>query len=70
MKIILILSVTLLLITPCSAGQWINANDQTILKNVHSEFSASAKDTSYSARVAALNDTLAQFAKEIVNHID
>ena len=50
--------------------QLINTNDQTILKDVHSEFSASAKDTSYSARVAALNDTLAQFAKEIVDHID
>jgi uncharacterized lipoprotein YmbA len=50
--------------------QLINSNDHTILKNVHSEFSASAKDTSYTARVAALNDTLAQFAEEIVNHIE
>jgi len=44
--------------------------EKSNLKTIHSEFNASAKDTSYSARVAALNDTLAQFAKEIVDHID
>ncbi len=52
--------------------QWqlINENDQAALKTIHSEFKASASDTNYSARVAALNDTLAQFANEIVGHID
>ena len=50
--------------------QLINTSDQSIAKDIHSEFNASAKDTSYPARVTALNDTLAQFAQEIVNHID
>jgi len=45
-------------------------DDETAVKTNYSEFTASAKDTSYTARVAALNDTLAQFAKEIVDHID
>ncbi len=40
------------------------------LKTMHSEFKANASDASYSARVAALNDTLAQLAHEIVGHID
>lgn len=43
---------------------------QTELKAIQSEFTASAVDTSYPARVAALNDTIAQFAQEIVDHID
>ncbi len=50
--------------------QLINSSDQSIAKEIDSEFNASASDTSYSARVAALNDTLAQFAQEIVGHID
>lgn len=44
--------------------------EKSNLKTMHSEFNASASNTSYSARVAALNDTLAQFAQEIVGHID
>lgn len=35
----------------------------------HSEFKANSDNNTYSARVAALNDTLAQFAQEIVKHI-
>ena len=34
----------------------------------HSEFKASSSDNTYTARVAALNDTIAQFAQEIINH--
>lgn len=44
--------------------------DESKLKTIHSEFNANASDTSYPARVAALNDTLAQFAKEIIDQID
>lgn len=50
--------------------QLINTNDKSIVKNIDSEFNAHAKDASYPARVAALNDALAQFAQEIVNHVD
>ena len=49
--------------------QLINKNDHTKIKVIHSAFAASANDTSYSARVAALNDVLAQFAQEIVSHL-
>ncbi len=45
-------------------------NEESKLKTMHSEFNADASDKSYSARVAALNDTLAQFAKEIVAQLD
>ncbi len=47
---------------------WQLTHDKEIsnLKTMHSEFNASAINTSYSARVAALNDTLAQFAKSSI----
>lgn len=44
--------------------------DDSKSKIIHSEFKSNAVDTSYSARVAALNDTLSQFAEKIVKHIN
>lgn len=45
-------------------------NESSKFKNFHSEFKSNAIDTSYSSRIAALNDTLAQFAKEVTKHIN
>ena len=39
-------------------------------KNFHSEFNSNASDTRYSARIASVNDTLAQFAQEVANQIN
>ena len=44
--------------------------DESKHKTIHSEFNVNASNTSYPARITALNDVLAQFANEIVNHID
>ena len=43
-----------------------DANDTDEIKITHSEYRAAAVDPSYPARVDALNDTLAQFARDIV----
>ena len=48
----------------------IDGSDTTDYKVIYSEFTAKSINTSYAARVAALNDTLAQFAKEIVANIN
>lgn len=47
----------------------IDESDSTDWIVVHSEFKASASNSSQSARVAALNATLAQFAREVVNRL-
>jgi len=48
----------------------VDESDTTDYKVIYSQFTAKSISTSYSARVAALNDTLAQFAEEIVNNIN
>jgi len=48
----------------------VDESDTTDYKVIHSEFTAKSISTNYSARVAALNDTLAQFAEEIVTNIN
>lgn len=47
----------------------INKNDEYGVKTQHSQFHATARDTSYASRVAALNDVLAQFSQEIISQI-
>ena len=44
-------------------------NDESTPRANFSEFRASASNSSYAARVAALNDTLSQFSREIVNRM-
>ncbi len=48
----------------------IDESNTTDYRVIHSEFTAKSNSTSYSARVSALNDTLAQFAQEIINNIN
>ncbi len=50
--------------------QLIHESGESKVKTMHSEFNANAKDASYSSRIAALNDTLTQFAKEIVAQLE
>lgn len=45
-------------------------NESSEFKNFHSEFNSNAIDASYSGRIAALNDTLVQFSKEVAKHIN
>ena len=47
----------------------INKNKESNVQTSHSEYRAAASDLGYAARVAALNDVLAQFSKEIIRHI-
>ena len=48
----------------------INKNEDSEIQTILSEYRASANNSGYAARVAALNDTLAQFAQEIVGHLN
>jgi uncharacterized lipoprotein YmbA len=49
----------------------IEQDDQRKLSNItYSEYHAAAKGTDFSSRVDALNDTLAQFARDIVATLD
>ena len=52
-------------------ANWIlvRQNDESTPRANYSEFRASASNSSYAARVAALNDTLSQFSREIVNRM-
>ena len=45
-------------------------NSREVTNITHSEYRARAKSTDYSAKVDALNDTLAQFARDIVNSLN
>ena len=45
-------------------------DNETNIKAFHSKFTATAVNTNYPERIAALNDTLAQFASEIINQIN
>lgn len=47
----------------------VKKNDESTPRANFSEFRASASNSSYAARVAALNDTLNQFSREIVSHL-
>ena len=47
----------------------INKNEESEIRTTLSEYRASANNMGYPARVAALNDVLAQFSKEIINHL-
>ena len=47
----------------------INKNEVADIQTTLSEYHASANNMGYHARVAALNDVLAQFSQEIVNHL-
>ena len=44
--------------------------EETALKAFHSEYTATATDTSYPARIAALNNTIAQFATDIIDQLN
>lgn len=47
----------------------INKNEEADIQTIISEYRAAASTIAYVNRVAALNDVLAQFSQDIVNHI-
>ena len=47
----------------------INKNEGADIQTILSEYRATATNIAYASRVEALNDVLAQFSQDIVNHI-